>query len=571
MTDKLVPVAGPRLIERGFPCHQVGAETQRERDTGQAPPTHRLHVWWARRPLTPSRAAILASLSLPDLSPDDFLRQLGIEQRVAEIGGDHWVLSGDLAARIRRNDDGAEFLPVDDFVLRRFEREQQRRAANRKLISELEGKEPVLASNAVLQRWKSGCRPLLSQWVSKGAELLVISRAADPDYAKAQIELETAQGVRTAESKYGYERAFGAAPVLPPRRGSVLDPTAGGGSIPFEALRLGHNVVANELNPVAATILYATLDYPARFGSSLSDEIQGFGESLIGDMRRELIDLFPAGDIPAEERARLSSHLCRAPELMGKYVQEILDGFLFCRQVMCPTCGGEAPLLNSCWLAKDDNEPWAVRVIPDGGKRDGKVRFETYRVVNGRGPNGEDPNLATVVDGVGTCLHCRQAIPGDEIKAQAQGRSERGHWTDRLYCIAAVRFEPKLDKNGRPERYKSGERKGEIKTRKVRFFRAPNERDLNALAAAEARLADKWSQWEAELGHLTLVEELRQLTPEIIAKHGPRPGRAIVTYLQFVIDKAVDYNSKQTRWIPQRGFCIGDLQSARFLAEMDLR
>ena len=39
-----------RMIEAGFPCHQVGAETQRERDTGKAPPVNRLHVWWARRP-----------------------------------------------------------------------------------------------------------------------------------------------------------------------------------------------------------------------------------------------------------------------------------------------------------------------------------------------------------------------------------------------------------------------------------------------------------------------------------------------------------------------------------------
>jgi len=41
-----------RLIEAGFLCHQVGAETQRERDTGKSPPPTRLHVWWARRPLT---------------------------------------------------------------------------------------------------------------------------------------------------------------------------------------------------------------------------------------------------------------------------------------------------------------------------------------------------------------------------------------------------------------------------------------------------------------------------------------------------------------------------------------
>ena len=105
--DTVMPIAGPRLIERGFPCHQVGAETQRELDTGQAPPTHRLHVWWARRPLTASRAAILASLSPPDLSADDFLRQLGIEQRVVDIGGETWVLTEDLIGRIHRNEDGS--------------------------------------------------------------------------------------------------------------------------------------------------------------------------------------------------------------------------------------------------------------------------------------------------------------------------------------------------------------------------------------------------------------------------------------------------------------------------------
>ena len=71
-----------RLIEQGFPCHQVGAETQREQDTGKAPPVNRLHVWWARRPLTPSRAAILGSLLPADTNPESFVRSLGIEKNL---------------------------------------------------------------------------------------------------------------------------------------------------------------------------------------------------------------------------------------------------------------------------------------------------------------------------------------------------------------------------------------------------------------------------------------------------------------------------------------------------------
>ena len=84
-----------RLIEAGFPCHQVGAETQRERGASSAlPPLYYLHVWWARRPLTPSRAAILASLLPADTDPEWFLRQLGIEKPVAEVNGATWVLTG---------------------------------------------------------------------------------------------------------------------------------------------------------------------------------------------------------------------------------------------------------------------------------------------------------------------------------------------------------------------------------------------------------------------------------------------------------------------------------------------
>jgi putative DNA methylase len=153
---------------------------------------------------------------------------------------------------------------------------------------------------------------------------------------------------------------------------------------------------------------------------------------------------------------------------------------------------------------------------------------------------------------------------------------------DRLYCVVAVRFEPRLDENGRPTRYKSGAKKGEIKTRKVRFFRAPTERDLDALVAAERRLAGKWPEWDAAglipteaiprdindprpirygmprwcdlftprqlLGHITLVEELRRMLPKVIAALGDERGRATVTYLQFIIDKIIDYDSRLSFW-----------------------
>lgn len=50
------------------------------------------------------------------------------------------------------------------------------------------------------------------------------------------------------------------------------------------------------------------------------------------------------------------------------------------------------------------------------------------------------------------------------------------------------------------------------------------------------------------LGHLTDMETLRDMTPELLERHGRERGAAIVTYLQYMIDKCLDYNSRQTRW-----------------------
>lgn len=580
-----------RLIEHGFPCHQVGAETQRERGASSAlPPLYFLHVWWARRPLTPSRAAIVASLSLWDTDPELFVRQLGIERMQALVNGASWTLTGDLPGRVRMDADGTESLAVDGKILKALRDEQIRRTENGTLIARMHEADPALAKDPVLIRWTEDSQPLPEPLPELGETLVVRRVMGDPAWAKERIAWENVHKIRTAENKYAYERAFKLAPCLPSTGLTILDPTAGGGSIPFEALRLGHSVIANELNPVATTILYATLDYPARFGPELATDIQHWGQQLRDQMVEQIVDLFPASEIPSTEIESLQLHLRKMPELIDEYKTETFDGFLYVRQVTCPHCDGQSPLLNTCWLSKEAADPWGVRVIANQGQ----VRFETYRIHKGRGPNGEDPTVAFVNRGVGTCVHCRQAIDGDEIKAQARGESARGAWTDRLYAVVAIRHQPKLDQHGQPQRYKSGARAGEIKTEKIRFFRPPTARDLAALEAARERLAARWDAWDAVglipteqippghrrdqrdglvrygitrwldlfmprqlLGHLTLIEGLNRLKPTILAELGAERGRAVVTYLQFAIDKGLDYNSKQTRWEFTRGVVKG--------------
>nr|MBA3640619.1 DUF1156 domain-containing protein [Acidobacteriota bacterium] len=176
-----------RLIETWLPIAALGEESIRERRSMTAlPPVYYLHVWWARRPLVASRAAILASLLPADADRKTFMHVLGIH--------------GD----------------------------------------------PVAAREAIDQAVRTGIRV---------DDPYGYSRAFSYTPTAEEIEWLTSQGVRVG--------------VVSPR---MLDPTAGGGSIPFESLRLGIETFANDLNPVAALILRATAEWPARLGYELLDE-----------------------------------------------------------------------------------------------------------------------------------------------------------------------------------------------------------------------------------------------------------------------------------------------------------
>jgi hypothetical protein len=90
--------ARPRLlIEDWLPAQAIGVECARERSTGLQPPDKRLHVWWARRPLTVSRAAVLASLLPAHFDRPTFERLLGFYAPSADIVASYEGLVGRVA------------------------------------------------------------------------------------------------------------------------------------------------------------------------------------------------------------------------------------------------------------------------------------------------------------------------------------------------------------------------------------------------------------------------------------------------------------------------------------------
>ncbi|HPQ38294.1 MAG TPA: DUF1156 domain-containing protein, partial [Synergistaceae bacterium] len=313
-----------RLIEAGFPCHQVGAETQRERDTGKAPPVNRLHVWWARRPLTPSRAAILGSLLPADADPAEFLQELGIEKRVATIHGQEWVLTGKVLDKIERDAQG-EFLSsriCNPFL----EDENARRRNCEETISKLVAAIPDLEKDSVLQRWRNESQQLPLSGLPEKIRICTVS--ADPAHVKERIVFAKRDDVKrvlgkeitwSPEDLYGYSRAFTHSPSVRMSDHLVLDLTSGGGSIPFEALRLGGRVIANELNPVAATILSATLQYPAEFGVDLAKDIERWGCVMLERVSQKMEGVTPFSPLPREELEALKRHCANCPELLPQF------------------------------------------------------------------------------------------------------------------------------------------------------------------------------------------------------------------------------------------------------------
>ena len=113
-----------------------------------------------------------------------------------------------------------------------------------------------------------GCNPGSTDEDLRKALLKFIGNFANWDMAANRTYLEVSRALVKA--------AHGEEPPL------VVDPFAGGGSIPLEALRLGCDVFASDLNPVACLILKVMLEDIPRHGPKLAEELR----SVAGEIKR---------------------------------------------------------------------------------------------------------------------------------------------------------------------------------------------------------------------------------------------------------------------------------------------
>ena len=192
-----------------------------------------------------------------------------------------------------------------------------------------------------------------------------------------------------------------------------MDCFAGGGAIPLEALRLGCDSYAVDLNPVAFLILKATCEYPQRFGHSLAGEVRQWAELVAERVRIDTADFYPDIPIPEDlcsdtEVSTRFDGMKEAPRMLTPFA------FLWARTVRCPNpqCRAVVPLYRQTWLRKKDSGYVALKPIPH--PREGRVEFT---VVQGSTVDelGFDP--ASGMRGTATkCLCCDSSVGAKYIR-----------------------------------------------------------------------------------------------------------------------------------------------------------
>jgi len=208
---------------------------------------------------------------------------------------------------------------------------------------------PLAACRAMLLAllWPDPCDPCCpAEFKRKAREILPSVQGAsgptDEDLRKALLKFiaDFANWDLSAHPKYlEVSRALVRA-AYPEEAPLVVDPFAGGGSIPLEALRTGCDAFASDLNPVACLILKVMLEDIPRHGPKLADELRRVGAEIKREAEKELAEFYPRDPDGATPIA-----------------------YLWARTVRCesPGCGAEIPLVRSFWLCKKANRKRALR------------------------------------------------------------------------------------------------------------------------------------------------------------------------------------------------------------------
>jgi putative DNA methylase len=318
----------------------------------------------------------------------------------------------------------------------------------------------------------------------------------------------------------------------PPR---ILDPFSGGGSIPLEALRLGCEVYASDLNPVAVLISKATFEWPQCIANSkLASLVKKWAIRVYENVNRKIGQFYPDdpdGRIPI--------------------------GYLWARTIQCPnpTCQAEIPLIKHFWLARTKKRLIAYKPIINLQSKTITFQIQENHAID------FDPSIGTITRAKAKCLICNQVTNAKKIQELAQ----EGKMFHKMTVV--ILRSPK---------------------KPIKRYRVANERDIQTFTQAVEYLNEKLShfitndallpdeelppmgtlgfgvrqygmvKWQdlfnprQQLALISFLEEIRILSKEIAQEHqeeidsSPKPiklSTIISTYLAIILGRLADKNA----------------------------
>ncbi|MDF2092590.1 DUF1156 domain-containing protein [Knoellia sp. 3-2P3] len=328
----------------------------------------------------------------------------------------------------------------------------------------------------------------------------------------------------------------------------ILDPFAGGGSIPLEAQRLGLEAHASDLNPVAVLINKALIEIPPRYAgqapvfpgaaegtaqhwpraTGLAEDVRRYGKWMRDEAERRIGNLYPMAKLPDGSTANVIA-------------------WIWARTVTCPNpaCGAEIPLASTWWLSKNRHRPTWVQPVVTGKRVDFDIR------VDKAGP--PDPPK----QGRGakfTCLVCHDTTTDAYIKSEAMA----GQMGERLLAVVAEGNRQRVYLPATEEHIKAAD-----VARPLDVPDAPmptNPRWFSPPSYGLPHFADIFTS--RQLTALTTFSDLVSEARDRVAADAKEAGRAsaaadsyanaVALYLAFALSKMADRGSSICSWVLQR-------------------
>lgn len=307
---------------------------------------------------------------------------------------------------------------------------------------------------------------------------------------------------------------------------TILDPTAGRGIIPFEAIRYGIPAKANELNPVPSLILKTALEYAPKVGS-LDPEIREWRNKILETARENIEPYYPTVE-------------------PGRQILNSAMTYI----IQCDSCGGDIPLVSKWWLNKDSNGGDVIVPVYENGE----IRYTYVRLENA--PDGYDPDEGPLRGESAECPHCDVVNEKDNIQQKFQDG-------DFEFSIYGVNYQTPSGERG----YRAG---SEVDQKGLEKAEERVESDFNLLTFlsepvdVSSRIGDpsSWGMddWRDIFTPRQLVvqyeffQAFEKYKPDILNEYQEERATAILTVLTLAASRTMNYNSRLNQWRDSRGY-----------------